>query len=159
MINKYIMNKVNEGMNNLLLEDSELYRGIFWIVDENNTDKNKNYCFKILSNSDGPAININSYGVAKSGTTYNHELVWKLLPKSLTNGKPYNYYPRGRVEIRNGVAKIFLNGNINYQEIINFIKNEFNLNTHNGIKKVQVVEDNSQHYLCYSDKGWKPAKN
>ena len=56
------------------------------------------------------------------------------------------------------VAKIFLNGNINYQEVIDFIVDEFNLTTHNGVKKVTVIEDNSKHYLCYLDNGWVPAK-
>lgn len=159
ILDKYFINKMNKSMNKLLLEDSELYRGIFWIVDEDNLNKNKNYCFKIVSNPDGSAVNIEGDGIAKSGNTYNHALVWNSLSSSITGNKPYNYYPRGRVEIKNNVAKIFLNGNINYEEVIEFIKDEFNLDSHNGIKKIQVIEDNSQHYLCYLDKGWKPAKN
>ncbi len=98
-------------------------------------------------------------GIAKSGSTYNHKLVWGQLSKSQTHNKPYNYYPRGRVEIYNGVAKIFLNGNINYEDVITFLKHEFNLTPHKGIKKVRIIEDNSFHYLCYLDaeKGWEPA--
>lgn len=143
-----------------LLEDSTLYKGIFWIVDENDPHNNSNYCFKIDSDTDGNAIELDDIGIAKSGNTYNHKLVWNQLPKAMTCGKPYNYFPRGRVEIHNGVAKIFLNGNINYGDVITFLKHEFNLTPHNGMKKVQVIEDNSSHYLCYLDaeKGWKPAQ-
>lgn len=142
-----------------LFEDSNLYKGIFWIADKNDPYNNSNYCFKIYSDVNGNAIELDDIGVAKSGNTYNHKLVWSQLPKSQTHGKSYNYYPRGRVEIHNGVAKIFLNGNINYEDVITFLKHEFNLTSHNGIKKVQVIEDNSFHYLCYLDaeKGWKPA--
>ena len=85
-------------------------------------------------------------------------IFWNRLPSQLTHSQSYNNYPRGRVEISNGVAKIFLNGNINYQEVIDFIVDEFNLTTHNGVKKVTVIEDNSKHYLCYLDNGWVPAK-
>ena len=46
---------------------------------------------------------------AKSGESFNHKTEWSKLDKSITQGKPFNYYPRGRVEIRNGKATIFLN--------------------------------------------------
>ena len=142
-----------------LTKDSNLYKGIFWIIDENDPYSNSKYCFKIDSDPDGNTVDLDDIGIAKSGNTYNHKLVWERLSKDLTHNKPYNYYPRGRVEIRNGVAKIFLNGNINYKDIIDFLKYEFNLTAHNGIKKVQVIEDNSSHYLCNYDDGWKPAKS
>lgn len=139
-----------------LVEDIELYKGIFWIVDTDNIERNRNYCFKIPCTSDGNSSDIDSsLGIAKSGDTYNHQATWNKLSSSMTNNKLYNYYPRGRVEIRNGVARIFLNGNNNYDEVIEFIKREFNLISHNGIKKVTVIEDNSQHYLCHLDDGYK----
>lgn len=135
-----------------LVEDIQLYKGIFWVKDTSNPDKN--LCFKIECNSEGIPIDgllLNS----KNGETYNHKLLWERLPKSITENKPYNYYPRGRVEIHNGVAKIFCNGNINNSEIINFLKNEFNLTPHNRIKAIKIITDNSNHYLCYLDDGWK----
>lgn len=39
--------------------------------------------------------------------------------------------------------------NHNYQEVIDFTVGVFNLTTYNGIKKITVIEDNSNHYLCY----------
>lgn len=141
-----------------LIESSELYKGIFWIVDEENIEKNKDYCFLIPTSPDGVVTSLGDEGVAKSGNTYNHEAVWKSLAIRLTHKLSYNYYPRGRVEISNGVAKIFLNGNINYEKVIDFIKSEFNLTKHNGIKEIKVITDNSRHYLCHLDDGWVPAK-
>ena len=149
------LEKLNE---HCLLESSELYKGIFWIVDEENIEKNKDYCFLIPTSPDGVVTSLRGEGIAKSGNTYNHEAVWKSLDIRFTHRLPYNYYPRGRVEINNSIAKIFLNGNINYEEVTDFIKSEFNLTKHNGIKEVKVITDNSKHYLCYIDDEWVPAK-
>lgn len=125
-----------------LNESSELYRGIFWIKDIDNPTSE--FFFKIPTDEYG-----NSSGVynSRSGLTYNHEQTWKELGQT----KPYNYYPRGRVEIRNGVARIFLNPNLNRVDIISLIKKEFNLTPYNGIKDVKVFVDNSDHYKCYLD--------
>lgn len=38
----------------------------------------------------------------------NHRRFWKTLPHSLTGGTPYNYFPRGRVELRHGKAVVYL---------------------------------------------------
>lgn len=116
----------------ILNEDSNLYKGIFWIIDPYNPYSSSNYCFKILSDTQGNSLDPNLNLNAKSGTTYNHKLVWQKLSRKETFGKSYNYFPRGRVEIHNGVAKIFLNGNINTTEVLDFLVDEFNLNHHNG---------------------------
>lgn len=84
----------------ILNEDHQLYKGVFWIIDSDNLENNKNYCFTIPSdqygNVDSTDLDLN----AKSGTTYNHEKLWKSLPRLFTQGKQYNYFPRGRVEIQ-----------------------------------------------------------
>ena len=142
----------------ILLEDSELYKGIFWIVDENNISNNKDYCFKILSNTFGEVQDINIELNAKSGSTYNHEKTWKELPSSMTHNKAYNYYPRGRVEINRGIAKIFINPLFNRDDVKEFLIKEFNLTNHNGIKDVKMLSDGSQHYKCHLEDGWKELR-
>lgn len=142
----------------ILNEDSNLYKGIFWIIDSNNPYSSSDYCFKILSDISGNSLDPELQLNAKSGTTYNHKLVWQQLSRKETFGKPYNYFPRGRIEIHNGIAKIFLNGNINTAETLDFLIDEFNLNPHNGIKDIKIIEDNSYHYLCHLDDGWKEDK-
>ena len=134
-----------------LNEDSQLYQGIFWIVDLDNIENNKDYCFLIPCNSDGVVIDDGLSLTAKSGTTHNHEKVWKMLNSKLTRNKPFNYYPRGRVQINNSKAIIYLNPNIAYDEVIDFIKEEFNLSNYNGIKKIITKVDGSNHYKCYLD--------
>lgn len=142
---------MNAANKQLLTEDLQLYKGIFWIIDRDNIYNNKNYCFTIpcdvYGNSIDPTLNLN----AKSGTTYNHEQLWKLLSSKQTHGNAYNYYPRGRVEVANSKATVYLNPNINTGEIQDFIKKEFNLTEHNGIRKVTFHSDGSAHYECYLD--------
>lgn len=131
--------------NRVLLESSELYSGIFWIKDIDNPTNG--LFFQVPTDEFGNSSNIFN---SKDGSTYNHELTWK----ELHQNKPFNYYPRGRVDIQNGVARIFINPNLNTPKIISLIKDEFNLTEMNGIKKVKVLVDNSEHYRCHLDNGY-----
>lgn len=128
-----------------LNESSELYSGIFWIKDINNPTTE--LFFTIPTDEYGNSSQIFN---SKNGFTYNHERTWK----ELHQNKPFDYYPRGRVDIQNGVARIFINPNLNTPEIINLIKKEFNLTEMNGIKRVKVLVDNSEHYRCHLDNGY-----
>lgn len=113
-------------------------RGVFWIVDG-----------KVLS---FPFYNdITSPGVAKSGLTYNHKNLWPdVKPKGCN--KPYNYYPRGRVELGKKNSIIYVNPNFDKYDLAE-VRKDFGL-----INELKVVFDNSDHYKCYLDDGWKPDK-
>ena len=112
--------------------------------------------FDIPCDPDGNPKNTHSVKLnSKSGNTYNHKKLWEEEIKSNPNHKPYNkkdynYYPRGRVEISNNKATIYLNPNINKENIISKIKREFGLSTYN-IQEVRVVIDGSAHYQCFID--------
>lgn len=136
----------------ILKEDTELYKGIFWIVDQDDIESNKKYCFVIPCSSDGVSTSVDNSCIAKSGDTYNHKKYWSMLSKEYTHNKPFDYYPRGRVEIMNGKATIYLNPNIATQEIMDFIVEQFHLTKYNGINKVRLFVDGSEHYKCYLDK-------
>ena len=135
----------------IIRESSELAQGVFWIIDLDELNKNKNYCFPIYCTSDGVNIGDTSKLNAKSGITYNHEKLWSQLPQKLTHGKPYNYYPRGRVQINHGKAIIYLNPNIATEKVKQFLIQEFNLTARNGINKVVINVDGSHHYKCHLD--------
>lgn len=135
-----------------LNEDSQLYQGIFWIVDTDNLENNKSYCFLIQSKSDGTIDYFELDLNAKSGTTYNHKKVWENLHSNLTHNKSFDYYPRGRVQINSGKAIIYMNPNICTEEIVDFIVDTFNLTKYNGINKVIPKADGSDHYRCYLDR-------
>lgn len=111
-------------------------RGVFWVIDD-----------ELLA---FPFIDYDTQGVAKSGNTYNHKKLWSdVKPKGCN--KPYNYYPRGRVDFSNkGKPIVYMNPNVP-DDLISDIKVEF------GLREVPTVRyDNSQHYKCYLDDGWKP---
>lgn len=145
-----MLNKLDEQY---LTESSELYSGIFWIVDLDNMDNNRKYVFPFPCDSSGnPISDIDMNVGSKNGQTYNHERVWSYLPKELTQNNSFDYYPRGRVQIANGKAIVYLNPNINTEEVHKFIIDEFNLTAHNGINNIVFNADGSNHYKCYLDK-------
>jgi len=96
-------------------------KGVFWLIENNLL------CFK--------------------GDTFNHQRMWETLPRKTTGGKPYNYYPRGRVVTKRDKAVIYLNPNISNELVINDITREFNLTQ----TDVDVKMDGSKHYKCYLD--------
>lgn len=85
--------------------------------------------------------------VAKSGDTYVHKYLWKEISKSKI---PYNFYPRGRVEINKcEQAIVYMNPNIVPDYVGQIIKNF-------GLREYpRIIYDNSIHYRCYLDEGWK----
>lgn len=63
-------------------------------------------------------------GIAKSGKTYNHKLLWDFIKP---RNKPFDYYPRGRVDYNaKGKAIIYMNPNIS-AEYIDKIKTAFGM--------------------------------
>lgn len=128
---------------------THLYKGIFWVRDITSIDI---ISVRIPCYTDGKIINHNNITLnSKRGDNYNHEKTWNTLDRSITHGKNYNYYPRGRVEINKGKAKIFLNPNLTGEEVIDLIKLDFCLYEDNGICDIKVIPDYSEHYRCYLD--------
>lgn len=139
-------------------KEGPAYKGIFWIKDIENIYTSL-VCVKEEVNKDG-IVNDNSNMNSRKGNNYNHRITWdnynhritwEKLEREVTDGKPYNYYPRGRVEIRNGKATIYAHPDICTHEIMTMIINEFNLHKENNIDKVVMNPDYSKHYNCYLD--------
>jgi hypothetical protein len=113
---------------------SEASRGVFWVVEG-----------RLLSFP----YRGDSVGAAKSGATYNHKKLW-LAARPKGCDKPFNYYPRGRVEFSNkGKPIVWANPNVG-DEWLPQIKNDFGLHEEPAIKY-----DYSEHYKCCLDDGWK----
>lgn len=122
----------------------KLYKGLFWL-------SNKLIVIKAECDTDGNFLEIpDSCLLSENGKELNHKSAWQTLPKSDTNGKPFHYYPRGRVQIKRGKAIIFTNENA-LPEIEN-IKRAFGLSKENGIVDIKVKVDMSDHYLSEYDK-------
>lgn len=137
-----------------LNEDTSLYRGIFWIPDIDDVESSEFY-FQIPCDSNGnindPDFVISNLQSSKGNNNYNHEKVWNSLDKKYTKGKPFNYYPRGRIEISNGKATIYASPHIPQDDLKSWVIDKFNLTTYNGIKKIRIVADGSEHYKCFLD--------
>ena len=129
--------------------------GIFWVIsDSEDLQSYTLLCFNVPCDTFGntietPAMQLNS----KSGKSYNHKAIWDSEVKNNPLHKPYNkknynHYPRGRVEISNNKAMIYLNPNINQVRILEDIKVTFGLNGDN-ILKIRIIADNSAHYACF----------
>jgi len=86
---------------------------------------------------------------SRKGTSITHERTWKDLEGSRPEGKhSWNYYPRGRVEISGGKARIFLNPVIfNCKLFKESLIKEFNLQR----LPVKIIADNSFHYNSHSE--------
>lgn len=67
-----------------------IYKGIFWLIE------GELYTKKLECDKSGNVIGDGSGLNSKSGYNFNHRLTWEGLPKNVTHGKEYNYYPRGR---------------------------------------------------------------
>lgn len=132
-------------------EETQLHSGIFWIKDLNEIDNNDLY-FTVDCSSSGEKLYGDISYNSKNGETYNHKTTWSQLPKTQTENKPFDYYPRGRVVISNGVATIYCSPHIYGDELEGWVKSKFNLTSANGIKKIRMLADNSEHYKCFLDR-------
>ncbi len=107
-------------------------KGVFWLVE-------------------GELLSVvyeenSTVGISKSGENYNHKLLWDHVKPPKCN-KPFDYYPRGRVEISNrGKPIVYMNCNIG-EEYIPKIMECFALK-----ENPKVHYDGSEHYKCYMDR-------
>ena len=108
-----------------------------------NLENNEPFLFRIPVDCAGTPCYLTSIPRpnSKRGDNYNHKLTWyQHVPEELRRGKPYDWYPRGRVEIRRtGRATIYLNPDLATDAVISYITEKFNLQHLN----VKVVADGS----------------
>lgn len=83
---------------------------------------------------------------SKSGDNFNHRTEWKKMDRKTTAGKPFDHWPRGRVEIRNGKATVYLNPELNREEIVEKVMQVFELQNSETIRSVRIISDGSSHY-------------
>jgi hypothetical protein len=126
--------------------------GIFWVIsDSTDFEDYKLLCFTVHCDPNGNAIEVPPVQLnSKSGTSYNHRAMWDSQVKNNPvykpyNKKSYNHYPRGRVEVSNNRAIIYLNPVLCHENILDEIKAAFGL-TEESISSTRIVADNSAHY-------------
>ena len=121
-----------------------MYKGIFWYVPA----ESGLLTVKVACNKEGQATTAVVYS-SKSGNNFNHQAEWEKLPKTVTKGLPYNYYPRGRVEIKKGHATVYLNTTLNRCDIHQLICSAFSLDANEVA--IRFVGDGSAHYKALID--------
>lgn len=99
---------------------SRCMQGVFWIIDG-----------KLICSKEPPGI-----------PAKHHKKEWEQLPTEITQGKPYNYYPMGRVDLRYNKASIYLQPAIHTDSIKKMIVKEFNLEH----VVYQIINTNSVTY-------------
>ncbi len=134
-------------------EDTALCRGIFWIKDIDDVYGSGLYlqipCYR--NGSISPDFEIPQPMSSKNSDNYNHRNFWTTLSRKETDGKPFDYYPRGRIEIHNGTAVVYLSPHIPLDELEKWLIDKFNLTSSNGIKRMKFNRDYSAHYKCWLD--------
>ena len=91
---------------------------------------------------------------SKKGNSITHKMAWNTTIindreySRLLRRYSYNYFPRGRVEITNEKAMIFLNPFIYHDFIISDIIEKFGIR---AAKSIKIIADNSSHYDCFQD--------
>ena len=125
---------------------NRLQRGLLWVTDIENAEM-----IIVSATCDTNGVfteSISQEYLSKNGAEFNHRRVWE----SLHYNKNFDYYPRGRVQIRNGKAMIFCSPHICTNHIIDEIMQKFGLHQSNGIVSAKVVADGSEHYKCDLDR-------
>lgn len=90
---------------------------------------------------------------SKNGLTYTHKKLWKEIAGQYSK-YPYNYFPRGRVEIDNkGRSIIYMNPNVP-DSVVSEIRSQFGIPSGD----VRIIYDNSSHYKCHLDDGYIPDR-
>lgn len=117
-------------------------KGIFWVV---NDEKETNLIsVTVECDIDGNSLDDTVKFSSKSGENFNHNKEWAKLPKLITESMSYNYYPRGRVEIKKGKVRIYINPDAYNETVLALIIKDFDLEKCSD--KIRVVIDNSAHY-------------
>jgi len=129
-----------------------LYRGLFWWNGE------KLITVKVhCSQTGNRAYSVSFFG--KRETVGSHQEEWEILKKS---GNPdtkgvsqYNVFPRGRVEISDFAATIYLHPELNAPEIREEILREFGLSLEiQGLREIRFITDHSEHYHTTGESSW-----
>ena len=118
-------------------------KGIFWCANFD-TECPELITVSAACDKNGDSKELERFS-SKSGNNFNHRPEWERLDRSITAGRPFNYYPRGRVEIKNGKATVFLNPAINKECIVYRIMDAFELMT-GELNCINIKSDGSSHY-------------
>ena len=139
-----------------------MYKGVFWcnmLWFDDDMFYHNLLPVRVKCDGDGTALEECTYS-SKSGNNFNHKIEWEKMreTESVCRKHPFNYYPRGRVEVKNDSIKIFANPVIiDDEKARELIIEAFELTEYKD--SINWIADNSKHYhylidamSCWSDK-------
>lgn len=139
-----------------------MYKGIFWYTSmdiNEKTDVPTVLTLRVECDIDGTTLENVKFS-SKSGDNFNHKAEWDFFSLSMKpyKGLPFDYFPRGRVEIKNKKIKIFANPVIVADEnakaiIIDIFELE------EVKKEIKWIADNSKHYHYSADQSQSDRDN
>lgn len=118
-----------------------MYKGLFWLAD------GELIAYKIPCNANGwpdnPQLPYNS----RKGDSFTHKATWaeaaREQPRAVRS-KPWNYFPRGRVEVKASKVTVYHNPALSSPEFERTIREAFMLNDEK--LSIRFVPDHSEHY-------------
>ena len=113
-----------------------LEKGVFWVVDSEHPEKNKDYFCSVECNEDGMAPG--DTNERESDSIFDFKKSWKKLDKTLTEGKNRDELLYGIVNIQNSIARVFLPVTLNNEFFQSYIVDRYGL-TKPSIKKVIFI--------------------
>lgn len=116
-------------------------KGIFWLIQEN--EEEYILSVKVQCDKFGETHEKAVYS-SKSGDNFNHKVEWERLARKKTGCKPYNYFPRGRVEISKGKITVFCHPYLLQDKYVDMIAKEFDFS--DTLLICHYKADNSHHY-------------
>jgi hypothetical protein len=119
-----------------------MYKGLFWLADGSRL-----ITYKISCNADGVPESADLPYNSRKGNSFAHMATWaeaaRRQPREIRS-KPWNHFPRGRVEIKAGKATVYHNPTLCSKEFEQKIRDAFALDA--SPLTVRFVPDHSSHY-------------
>lgn len=124
-------------------------KGLFWVIGEAGT--RQLLTFSVECDENGALCDEQIPYNSRKGDSYVHRQSWALAaqkyPREIRN-KPWNHFPRGRVEISNGKATVFHNPALEaWTEFQASVMHEFEIEN----IPARFVPDGSKHYRFSED--------
>ena len=126
-------------------------KGLFWVISDNNGER-KLLTYTAVCDNNGVAAEGQPAYNSKKGDSFAHKNSWHLAAEKLPmkiRGKPWDYFPRGRVEIANNKATIYFNPSLwEWSGFASAIYDEFEIK---GLAVIKFTRDFSKHYESGED--------
>lgn len=107
-------------------EDDLYYKGSFWIIADSYPDILRGN-FKLIGEKIPVTFNGELQRNNPDKKNQTHQALWRDKYSKYFPDKPYNYFPRGRVEVYKGVAYVNIHSRCNTPAVVNSIIDNYNL--------------------------------